>query len=426
MPGPKPKHSVRIEYKDETYTAAVRNVNGVWQADLRSYGGGRRSYGSDRPAAEAAVREDLLAIAKSGGSAVTAGIAPAPAPVTLQQLVKDYQEYLADRGKSEQYVKRKAAYITTAFAALQQGAGRKPMGQYTARDATLMIDALPKLLLAQADERRRSGAPHPPTARSSAKRASGTLRHYVQAIHGFWRWVIGRYDFVAANPFARHAETPSAKPANPNSPLPVDKAADLEAWCIAHAADPQCGNRWLPVILLTMLYSGARPSEALNLRVGDLRLRDGLLHIEGSKTKGSVRDVLLWPRLATALSWHVARLADQSRDAYLFPNSAGGACDNVRAGWSEMRRLFGLGPGNQQVYCLRGTFASACLRVERRTNESWVSVQPGEMSAWLGHSNPATLVHYLKPMPHAVPVRGELDYQRLAGRPSIPMPGPQD
>lgn len=408
-----------------TITAALRLADGVWQADLRKFGGGRLVLGDERLAAEARLRALLVQIHTANGSPAKAGLVSGRAP-TVRERMADYQASLLKDGLTEDDVARQEQFLRVVFEGLTQVAGAKRMGAYTRQDVTRFIDVLPDLLRAAAAERavigRPAGAPLPP----DHTHASSTLRKYVMAASGFWRWARDRFPDVPENPFERHRSTPSGLAEQPIEALTPAQAADLEAWCLAHIHAPDGSNPWLPVMLLTGMYSGTRPAELLTLRVGDVRLRDDLLHINGTKTRGSRRDVLLWPRLKRLLAWHIQRLANRSADAWLFPTPAGTPFVTLRQGWKGVVKRFGLSAGHRQVKCLRHTFASAALRVALPSAKgTFAPLSNGQMSEWLGHSNPVTLEKYLKPMPNARPLRGELDYQRLAGREPISIPEPR-
>lgn len=128
------------------------------------------------------------------------------------------------------------------------------------------------------------------------------------------------------------------------------------------------------VYFLFILFCGCRTGEVANLRGCDIRKKEGVtvLHIEGTKTRNSVRDVPIPPYL-------VERIPRKDPFEYLFTNSRGGHISKESANklWHAFKRAINIAMGckvyrnaivNELVaddltpYCLRHTYCTDLCR----------------------------------------------------------------
>ncbi len=99
-------------------------------------------------------------------------------------------------------------------------------------------------------------------------------------------------------------------------------------------------------------YCGLRPSEVKRIRGSDYK--DGILHVRGSKTKASTRDVPI-PTLL--------KLPTIPDDELLFHTSSGNPLDRtrVRQYWLAIKRDMGYPDSDLTLYCLRHDY---CTRLQ--------------------------------------------------------------
>jgi len=146
--------------------------------------------------------------------------------------------------------------------------------------------------------------------------------------------------------------------------------------------------------LFTVLYNtGARVSEAIGLRIGDVILDvSPVAHLYGKGRKR--RSVPLWKATAAVLRPWVRRLARSSKADFLFPNSTGGKLSrssvtqrlalSVDAATRHQRQLAGrpISP-----HTIRHTTAMHLLQA---------GVDITVIALWLGHESPTTTHIYLE------------------------------
>jgi len=123
---------------------------------------------------------------------------------------------------------------------------------------------------------------------------------------------------------------------------------------------------------LTCLYSGARRSEALRLTVSDIDWTNNRLHIPGTKTQTSDRDIPIFDKLAAVL-----RRVVPTPDGRLFPFKG-----------DAVTKYFNQVCPQHKLHDLRTTFISRCY-------EAGIPIKL--VSDWAGHkTSEVTINHYLK------------------------------
>jgi integrase len=147
-------------------------------------------------------------------------------------------------------------------------------------------------------------------------------------------------------------------------------------------------------ILSTLVFSGLRIGELIELRWRDVNLADGRITVRASKTDAGVRRVDLLPVLSDVLGTHKAGVRAHA-DELVFPTQAGGPMNpsNVRnriltpAVGRANKRLQKAGatalPEGLTPHKLRHTFTS--LLVALGTD---LDLDPGAIMEQLGHSDP--------------------------------------
>ena len=146
--------------------------------------------------------------------------------------------------------------------------------------------------------------------------------------------------------------------------------------------------------LFTLLYNtGARVSEATNLKVGDVVLDvSPVAHLHGKGRKR--RSVPLWKATAATLRLWLRQLPDGGPQAYLFPSSAGRRLSRssvtqrlAQAVAQATRELPALADRAISPHTIRHTTAMHLL-------QSGVDITV--IALWLGHEHPSTTHMYLE------------------------------
>ena len=147
---------------------------------------------------------------------------------------------------------------------------------------------------------------------------------------------------------------------------------------------------------LTMFYMGLRPGEVSRIRMRHIDIENATLHVDGTKTASSIREVPIPDAILPKLE---AAIQDQDPDSYLFTNRNGNMItkSSWRHRWSgivkEMHILAGgetdMGELRRIVlpcliaddlvpYCLRHDFASRALAA---------NVPYNTLMHWMGHTS---------------------------------------
>lgn len=209
-----------------------------------------------------------------------------------------------------------------------------------------------------------------------------TLRHYLVSLGAFFIWAVNM-GYRADNPVARVKKPSAADAVRDHVVTPEEEAAYFQTvlsrfTVTCDGAVRVCGPwQHLHDLARCVLDQGMRPMEVLGLRVPDVDLAAGLLHIRKSKTRAGRRALYMTPAVAAIIS---RRVADAAPDGKLFSMQ----------GLSNYQRLHRLvikkiGCKPWPVYSLRHTF---CTRfVQARGDASGAA-------AVLGHSGLRMLANY--------------------------------
>jgi integrase len=131
-------------------------------------------------------------------------------------------------------------------------------------------------------------------------------------------------------------------------------------------------------IVILILLTGMRRTEAVNIIKKDIDFKNNILHIKGTKTKGSDRKIPITEELKN----HLKKISKKDIIFNFSPNIVSKHFSKLikRIGWS-----------NITLHSLRHTFATRCLEA---------GIQLKVISGWLGHSNIQTTaniyMHVLK------------------------------
>ena len=146
--------------------------------------------------------------------------------------------------------------------------------------------------------------------------------------------------------------------------------------------------------LFTVLYNtGARVSEVINLRVGDIVVDvSPVAHLHGKGRKQ--RSVPLWKATAAVIRQWVRQLPKSGETDFLFPNSSGGRLS--RSG--VMQRLaLAVGHATRQHPQLAGRAISPhTIRHTTAMHLLQAGVDITVIALWLGHESPATTHIYME------------------------------
>ena len=149
----------------------------------------------------------------------------------------------------------------------------------------------------------------------------------------------------------------------------------------------------LKLYYIFVFLTGARRCEALDLRISDVNFRAKLLHLPGTKTGGSDRDIPLYPLVEKLLALIVPR-----NDRFFLMSK-----ETVDAGFRRITE-------KHKLHDLRHTFGTLQLCIDK--------LDPKTVSLIMGHSNiNTTLGRYTHPeqLDKGLFLRGDLsDQEKLA------------
>jgi len=158
-----------------------------------------------------------------------------------------------------------------------------------------------------------------------------------------------------------------------------------------------------PAVLKVLYCCGLRVNEALTLRVRDVNLQDGFIHIKHAKFE-NCRSLPVSDSLLSSLKdyYHANReLIGVSAEGFFFPN-ADGERYSQRTVYDKFRTILwksgiphrgkGIGP---RVHDLRHTFAVRSLRKSIMAGQDMYVSIPALMS-YLGHSKISSTEYYLR------------------------------
>ncbi|WP_230646671.1 MULTISPECIES: tyrosine-type recombinase/integrase [unclassified Bradyrhizobium] len=146
--------------------------------------------------------------------------------------------------------------------------------------------------------------------------------------------------------------------------------------------------------LFTFLYNtGARISEAINLRAGDVVLDvSPVAHLHGKGRKR--RSVPLWKATAATLRQWRRHLQDAGPQGYLFPSKAGGRLSRSRA---AQRLALAVAQAARQIPPLAERAISPhTIRHTTAMHLLQSGVEITVIALWLGHEDPSTTHIYLE------------------------------
>lgn len=146
--------------------------------------------------------------------------------------------------------------------------------------------------------------------------------------------------------------------------------------------------------LFTFLYNtGARISEAINLRAGDVVLDvSPVAHLHGKGRKR--RSVPLWKATAATLRQWRRHLPDAGPQGYLFPSSAGGRLSRSSA---AQRLALAVAQAARKIPALTGRVISPhTIRHTTAMHLLQSGVDITVIALWLGHEDPSTTHLYLE------------------------------
>ena len=175
-------------------------------------------------------------------------------------------------------------------------------------------------------------------------RSYKTNKEYIAACRQFFKWC-KQMEYVADNPFGDIDVKHQVKKKSKDEERPRWTMEELRKFYGSTAFQSQSEQfKWTTAL---MLYHGLRPSEACQLRVGDIRKENGIdcivISEEGEhqhvKTSSSIRVVPIHPRLIEEGFLEYVSARQVSKCAQLFDYKPEGKwCD-----WSRSyRRLFGI------------------------------------------------------------------------------------
>ncbi|WP_246728102.1 tyrosine-type recombinase/integrase [Rhizobium leguminosarum] len=146
--------------------------------------------------------------------------------------------------------------------------------------------------------------------------------------------------------------------------------------------------------LFAFLYNtGARVSEAIGLRVGDVILEVApVAHLRGKGRKR--RSVPLWKETAKTLRQWLDHLSDREPDAFLFPNSSGGRIS--RSNVTQRLKLAVEAASRGIPSLAKKTISPHTFRHTTAMHLLQSGVDITVIALWLGHEDPNTTHIYME------------------------------
>lgn len=153
-------------------------------------------------------------------------------------------------------------------------------------------------------------------------------------------------------------------------------------------------------LLFRLIYGcGLRVSEALNLRLSDVDLKEGTLNIRQAKNAKDRRIPMAPSLLIRCQTYHIAVHGLSSPETYFFPNCTGGRLNHTTV-YREFREILwnagiphsGHGP---RIHDFRHTYCVHCLRQWVRAGKDLMTLLP-YLAAYLGHTDFRGTQYYLR------------------------------
>jgi len=198
---------------------------------------------------------------------------------------------------------------------------------------------------------------HPTISPRNRGLSGHSINSYLRAVSAFWSWLIAE-EIITSNPFSR-----VKIPRPPKKVMPTFNEAQIRSLLdvINRSKSPGIRDR---AMVLTLLDTGIRVTELVNLKLEDIDLEGGMLKVSG---KGSrKRLVPIGTRVQRAL-WkyiHQFRPEPTLKANSLFLNRNGGPLTRVYVG--TLLKRYGMKTGIEGVRCsphtFRHTFAISYLR----------------------------------------------------------------
>jgi integrase len=162
-------------------------------------------------------------------------------------------------------------------------------------------------------------------------------------------------------------------------------------------------------MFLTLIVTGVRRHELLNLRWRDVALSESVLRVTDSKSEEGIRSIAIPPRLGEALWQHMGRTAYSADDDYVFCHPERGTQYRERR-WAEQFRAAlaeaGIGGYVRPFHDLRHTSI---------TNEAAAGSSPIALMTKAGHRSMKTTGVYLHLAGVVFPDEAEALERRLLG-----------
>ncbi len=201
-----------------------------------------------------------------------------------------------------------------------------------------------------------------------ARLSPAAVGKQLAAVSSLLSWSVSN-GYVSANAATGVGVARSKAPGDGRQPYDADDLRVLFADA-GRFRDSQPSRFWLPLLAA---FTGARLGELGQLRVGDVRHRDGVDFIDISagdgksvKTRSSVREVPLHPELVRCgvLKYVEVRRQADGTDAPLFPDlradSLGNLVGRFSKWWRRHRRGLGVADPRKPFHAFRHGFKQAC------------------------------------------------------------------
>jgi site-specific recombinase XerD len=167
-----------------------------------------------------------------------------------------------------------------------------------------------------------------------------------------------------------------------------------EMKAILEAPDPRTWAGQRDRTLLSLMYNtGARVSEVIGLRIGDVIVNgSAAAHLKGKGRKE--RSVPLWPSTTGLIRGWKRRLHDLGDDNLLFPNRSGGRM--ARSNVTQRLKLAVSIAAQNYPQLTRRSISPHTIRHTTAMHLLQAGVDIAVIALWLGHESPATTHMYLE------------------------------
>jgi site-specific recombinase XerD len=293
--------------------------------------------------------------------------------VPFGKLLAEYRLSLEAMNRSCKTIPWYVEILQRYFAFLDSNSLLKPIQQLATHEIKLYI-----LHLANANR----WANHPNVKKAKGKLSPYSVQGHVRAIKAFWGW-LEREGYIASNPLAK-----LPLPKVPDKPVSILSSEQINKLITQIDRSTPKGARYYAILFL-LLDTGIRVGELVSIRIEDLDLQHGCVHVLGKGHKfRSVPISKLTQKELMRYVHHFRVHLCPTESPYLFPreNTTSISANSVQQFLHRLANKAGLKGVRCSPHVFRHTFATQSI-----ANGANVFV----LKDIMGHSTLATTMKYV-------------------------------